>query len=237
MQDDIFTKPYDGSFVFDEKVAGVFDDMISRSIPGYGEILKLAKSAVFAYAPQNATLIDIGCSTANFLISLAALAHEKNIRLIGIDNSESMLEIARKKIISYEAEATFYCQNICDTPLESAHIISSLFTLQFIHPDKREQLVATIFHALKPNGIFLLAEKLVSDDETLTSFMVEEYYAYKRAQGYSQLEIMRKRDALEHVLVPYSAQKNEQLLKNAGFTHVETLFRWCNFALFIAVKR
>jgi len=44
MKDKLFEKPIKKQFEFDEDVASVFDDMLSRSVPHYEEMLKLTTS-------------------------------------------------------------------------------------------------------------------------------------------------------------------------------------------------
>ncbi len=236
MQDDIFTKPIEKQFEFNEEVAGVFDDMISRSIPGYENILALTKKALFEYVKEG-TITDIGCSTANLLISLASDIKDKNIKLIGIDDSMHMLSHAAKKAGAYEASIEFLQLDAVESALPKSKAFVANFTLQFVRPIIREELVLKIFDSLEDGGVFLFAEKLISEDKKLNKFLIDSYHDHKEEQGYSKLEIMRKREALENVLVPYSEDENKTLCKKAGFYHIETLYRWCNFALFIALKK
>jgi tRNA (cmo5U34)-methyltransferase len=236
LQDEIFKKPIEKQFEFNEEVASVFDDMISRSIPGYENILDLTQKALLEYVKEG-TITDIGCSTANLLIALSQKTKDKNIKLIGVDDSESMLQIATKKAAAYEADIEFLCLDAINSDLPSSKAFVANFTLQFIRPMIREELVQKIFDSLEAGGIFLFAEKLISEDKKLNKFLIDSYHEYKKERGYSELEIMRKREALENVLVPYSEDENKTLCAKAGFYHVETLFKWCNFALFIALKR
>lgn len=236
MQDDIFTKPIEKQFEFDEEVAGVFDDMISRSIPGYENILELTEAALLEYV-ESGTITDIGCSTANLLIRLSQRFKGKSVELVGIDDSEHMLEVAAKKAAVYEADIKLLKLDAVNSELPTSNAFVANFTLQFIRPIIREQLVQKIFYSLADGGVFLFAEKLISEDKKLNKFLIDSYHGYKKKQGYSELEIMRKREALENVLVPYTETENETLCKKAGFAHVETLYKWCNFALFIAIKK
>jgi tRNA (cmo5U34)-methyltransferase len=236
LQDNIFESPINAQFAFNEEVAGVFDDMISRSIPGYQTILDLSCKTLLEYV-DSGTITDIGCSTANLLIHLAPKIKDKEIKLVGIDDSEPMLKLARQKSGTYEANIEFLCVDAVNTELPTSKAFLANFTLQFIRPIIREALVQKIYDSLEDGGIFIFAEKLISEDKRLNKFLIDEYHSYKRSQGYSELEIMRKREALENVLVPYSEDENRALCTKAGFEKVETLFKWCNFALFVAFKK
>ena len=65
---------------------------------------------------------------------------------------------------------------------------------------------------------------------------IDIYHGYKKSKGYSELEISRKREALENVLIPFSIEENRTMLKQVGFSTVETYFQWFNFASLVAIK-
>lgn len=236
MQDDIFSKPIDRQFEFNKEVATVFDDMISRSIPGYESIMSLTQKTLEEYLKEGSVVCDIGCSTANLLIRLDKTLKGKRVKLIGIDNSADMLEVAKNKALAYEAQIELLNIDVTKSQLPLSDAFVANFTLQFIRPIAREEVIQKVYNSLKEDGIFLFAEKLISEDKKLNMVLIDAYHDYKKSRGYSELEIMRKREALENVLVPYTQSENEAICKRAGFSHVETLFRWCNFALFVALK-
>ena len=110
------------------------------------------------------------------------------------------------------------------------------YTLQFIRPPKRQDFVAKIYRSLNDGGVFVFSEKLIFEDKTLSKNMIEIYEKYKLEQGYSRYEIAQKREALENVLIPYTEAENRNLALSAGFKNVECMFRWANFATFVAFK-
>ena len=79
----------------------------------------------------------------------------------------------------------------------------------------------------------LVSEKVIHHQPNVDNALVELYFEYKRRQGYSELEISRKRDALENVLVPLTVNDNMEMLHKAGFERVELLLKWFNFATFV----
>jgi len=109
-------------------------------------------------------------------------------------------------------------------------------TLQFVRPLHRERLVKQIFDGMLARGAFILIEKLTVSDGDLNRLFINYYYDMKRRNGYSELEISQKREALENVLIPYRLEENVELLKGAGFRSVEMFFRWYNFCGLVAVK-
>ncbi len=235
MKDEIFKGNYNGSFEFNETVAVVFDDMITRSIPLYDEFIKSTMAVVSRFCPDGSRIYDFGCSTANTLLAIDR-ACKNNYELIGIDSSEHMLKQAASKIIAYGSEIVLVHDDILSSETMNAHCVISNFTMQFIKPEIRMQAFQKAFDTLDGGGVFIFAEKLASPHEELNELMTERYYEYKKHQGYSELEIMQKRSALESVLMPFSEEQNIEYAKNAGFIHTEAILRVLNFALFVAFK-
>ncbi|WP_120945365.1 carboxy-S-adenosyl-L-methionine synthase CmoA [Helicobacter labacensis] len=231
MKDTLFNTPLPKRFEFDSQVAGMFDDMLTRSIPHYHETLKLASH--FVAQDLEGVVYDLGCSTGNFLATLAPLL-PNNVPLVGVDNSPSMLAKAQEKLQA--SNIAWRCEDLLHTSLDNAGAVVLLYTLQFIRPLQRQALIQRIFDALKPGGVVVVAEKMMSLDRILDKQMIELYYFYKQQQGYTLNEISFKREALENVLVPYSLQENTALLEQAGFKNVEVLFKWVNFGLLLARK-
>jgi tRNA (cmo5U34)-methyltransferase len=234
MNDKVFTKPIKKQFEFDEEVAAVFDDMLSRSVPFYEQSQEITKFFALKALQEGGVMYDLGCSTASLLISIAK--QNKEATLIGLDNSEAMLEQASKKAHAMGAEIKLLNADILEYEYKEADVFVSNYTLQFIRPLVREELVKKIADSLKKDGVFIFSEKVISHHPKLNKDLIEHYYDFKKKQGYSEFEISQKREALENVLVPYSEEENIKMAKNAGFSHCEVVFRWANFATFIAIK-
>lgn len=235
--DTLFTKPISKQFEFDADVAAVFDDMLLRSVPFYKESQTLTRRFAVNALREGGIAYDLGCSTASLLLEIErAVGKGGNVRLIGIDNSRAMIEHAHKKIEAYGSQVELVEGDILSFPYEKARTVISNYTLQFIRPLMREGLIRTISDTLEEGGVFIFSEKVVSDDPKLNKELIDCYYDFKKSQGYSEYEIMQKREALENVLIPYTMNENIQMAKNNGFKTCDVLFRWANFATFIAVK-
>lgn len=234
MRDEVFTKPITKQFEFDENVASVFDDMISRSVPYYAISSDLIAKFLLLSLPKNAKILDLGCSTAAMLLRLFEL--NDKFRLVGVDNSPSMLENARSKAVAYGANLDLIEADILEFELGKNDAIIMNYTLQFIRPLKREKFISKIYDSLCEKGIFVLSEKVLFEDKKMSKDMIEIYAQYKLEQGYSKFEIAQKREALENVLVPFSETENKDMLIKAGFRVVETIFKWGNFSSFVVIK-
>ncbi|MDD3343790.1 MAG: carboxy-S-adenosyl-L-methionine synthase CmoA [Sulfurospirillaceae bacterium] len=235
-KDNVFTQPISKQFEFDENVAVVFDDMLERSIPFYKEVIDLTCKIILIHVKEDARIIDLGCSTANTLLSLYAKSTKK-YTLVGVDNATAMLHLAQQKIKAYGATIELKNEDMLQTSLEGFDVVIANYMLQFIRPLERSTFVEKIYQGLNKNGLFIFSEKVVFADKELNKQMIDLYYDFKRSHGYSDFEIAQKREALENVLIPYSEDENKKMLKNAGFENIELLFKWGNFATFIAKKR
>lgn len=238
-KDELFKEPIGkGAFEFDEKVAGVFDDMLNRSVPLYKETKQMAVRLALNFIKPNTRVFDIGCSTANLLIDLSNKLNENSVEMIGIDNSPWMLEKAKNKIKEESQHNIELRLNDISEELEieNASVVFMNYTLQFVQPLQRESLVRRIYDGLNDDGCFILVEKVLGNNSMFNRFYVEIYSEFKKLQGYSDKEINQKREALENVLIPYRLDENSDLLKRCGFETIDLFFKWYNFAGFIAVK-
>lgn len=235
MDDKVFAKPIKKQFEFDEEVAAVFDDMLQRSVPFYKESQKITQFFALKALQNGGIAYDLGCSTATLLISISKKL-KSDATLIGLDNSEAMLQQARKKCEAFNANIELVNADILEYDYKEADLFISNYTLQFIRPLIREELIKKIASCMKKDAVFLFSEKVISHHPKLNKDLIECYYDFKKEQGYSEYEIVQKREALENVLVPYSEDENIKMVKNCGFSHCEVLFRWANFATFIAIK-
>ena len=235
-KDNIFNKELKKQFEFDEEVASVFDDMLSRSVPFYKPVIDICVDFIIKNTEKDDKILDLGCSTATLLLELnRKSSHE--LELKGIDNSSAMIDRARAKAKAFNTKIELTDGDILEQNFENENgAIISNYTLQFIRPMKREELLQKIYNSLKKDGIFIFSEKVITDDTKLNKQLIEYYFQFKKSQGYSDLEIVQKREALENVLIPYTEQENIKLAKKVGFKYVNTLFKWVNFTTFIARK-
>jgi tRNA (cmo5U34)-methyltransferase len=225
-------------FTFNDQVAEVFDDMLNRSVPFYSAVVDGIAELMKQQAPPGSTVYDLGCSTGSTLLELARRLTEMNLRYRGIDNAPAMIEKARRKAEMYSKSSIiqFIEGDIMTEPLHDANTVICNYTMQFIRPLSRPQFVKRIYDNLPAGGLLYVSEKIINHDRKLNRIFIEMYHLFKRRQGYSELEISSKREALENVLIPFSIQENLDLIRQAGFATVEPFFQWFNFVSFVAVK-
>lgn len=240
MKDTIYAQAHEavGAFQFDESVVAVFPDMIQRSVPGYQTILTGIGELTETYAQADSNLYDLGCSLGAATLTMRRKVAQPNCRIVAVDNSEAMINRASEYLHAYhsDVEVDLQCADITQIKIENASVVVINFTLQFIDPDQRQALLDNIYQGLKPGGILILSEKIHFEDDALQSAIEHLHLQFKRANGYSELEISQKRSSLENVLISDTADFHIQRLKQTGFDSAGIWFQAYNFASFIAIK-
>lgn len=232
----IDTVPED--FDFNERVVEVFDDMLDRSIPFYQNVIKETSRLLAISLQPGDTVYDLGCATGTALLQIARELEGKELSFVGLDSSPAMLAKARLKAEFYGGldNVVFKQGDITKLECPSAGAFIANYTLQFIRPVLRPTLVSRLFDNLRSGGLLILSEKTILPDKRLNRSFIDIYYDFKRERGYSELEIARKREALENILIPFSVDENLAMLTESGFEPVESFFQWFNFSSFVAVK-
>ena len=228
-------------FVFDDRVAAVFTDMINRSVPGYATIVSMIGMLTERYAQAGSNCYDLGCSLGASTFAMRHHINVENCRIVAVDNSEAMVSRCRKALeqdvgIKKIVKVDLVCADLFDVEINSASIVVLNFTLQFIKPERRAELMQKIFDGLLPGGMLILSEKIRFDDDELDTLFVDMHHRFKQDNGYSKMEISRKRAAIENVLIPETIAEHESRIAKAGFTSFDVWFQCFNFSSMVAVK-
>ncbi len=225
-------------FNFGKETAAVFDDMLDRSVPFYGEIERMIGEIAADFARAGTNVYDMGCSTCNTFIAMDPFV-PSGVRFVGVDSSPEMLKRGREKLRQYrvERETDLVCADLNQgVEIKNASVVVMTLTLQFIRPLYRHKLIRDIAKGLNEKGALLIVEKLVCENPTVNRLFIKYYYDFKERNGYSRLEIAQKREVLENVLIPYRLEENAEMLLHNGFRHCEVFFKWYNFCGLLALK-
>jgi tRNA (cmo5U34)-methyltransferase len=227
------------AFEFDEEVTRVFPDMIERSVPGYQATLSAAGALAHRLSISGTRIYELGCSRGAALLSMdRAIPKEVDVTLIGVDQSQSMLSACRADLIDsglLNHPLNLIQQDIRTVEMKDASLIVLNFTLQFIPIEDRLPLLRAARQALRPGGALLLSEKVKLADDRIDSLCIDLHHEFKKSQGYSELEIARKRDALVGVLIPEQIQTHKDRLSAAGFSASEVWYQAFNFCSLVAL--
>jgi len=223
-------------FDFNAEVASVFSDMIERSVPGYRTIISMIKTLTERYAQPNTTLYDLGCSLGAATLSMIEGLHVSNCNIIAIDNAPAMIQRCKQSIAHRFPRLQIIQGDLLDLEIKNASVVVLNFTLQFITLEKRKELLERIFDGMTPGAVLILSEKVYFDDSHLDQLLIEIHHAFKRAQGYSELEISQKRTALENILIPETITTHRKRLIQIGFSSVDVWFQCFNFMSMLAIK-
>lgn len=225
-------------FVFDEAVAQVFPDMVKRSVPGYSNVIAGTGLIAAEYAQADSNIYDLGCSVGASTFAVLQHLRIDDFHVVAVDNSSHMIELCRQNISesSNADKVEYICDNIQNIKINNASVVILNYTLQFIPPDERVNLLTNIYDGMNANAVLVLSEKLAFDTDAERQRQTALHEAFKRSQGYSELEISQKRAALEDVLVPESLSTHVSRLNKIGFRDTQLWFRSINFASIMAWK-
>ncbi len=218
-------------FAFTAEVAAVFPDMIRRSVPGYETIIPITGLMAARHLGESGTAYDLGCSLGATTLAILKQTDAPDIRVVGIDSSAPMIEGARAHI--GDPRASFVEADFRNVDLKGANVVILNLVLQFIDPTARLAALRSIRQAMAPDGMLLITEKVRHEDPALHQYYDETHLAWKRANGYSELEVSQKRSALENVMRIDSEPVHLQRFQDAGFTQAIQWFRCLNWASFM----
>ncbi|MEM0955650.1 MAG: carboxy-S-adenosyl-L-methionine synthase CmoA [Pseudomonadota bacterium] len=238
--DDIYASPIGNlpEFSFDEAVANVFPDMIQRSVPGYSTIIAMTGLLAGRFAVPGTSIYDLGCSLGASTLAMRQQVTAEKCQIVGVDNSQAMIQRCQSLIDADTSTlpVTLLCDDIENICVQTASVVVLNFTLQFIAPERRDALLTGIYDGLQPGGILVLSEKVLFADHYLNELNIALHHQFKRANGYSDLEIAQKRQALENVLVPETIDTHKARLAAVGFSSADVWFQCFNFASLVALK-
>ncbi len=225
-------------FRFDASVARVFPDMIRRSVPGYTTIIPMIEVITEQYAQPGSRCYDLGCSLGASTLAMRHGISHPDCTLIGVDNSSAMIERCEHYVALDDntLPVILRCEDLLDTELGNASVITLNFTLQFVDPEERAGLLSRIAEATLPGGVLILSEKIRFESETEQAIQTRLHHEFKRANGYSDLEISQKRTAIEQVLIPETLAAHKARLLAAGFDQVVVWYQCFNFVSMLAIK-
>lgn len=239
-QDNLFAsnRALTSGFRFDEQVVKVFPDMIARSVPGYELIIPMIGLLARRYAQPDSTIYDLGCSLGAASLSMSLAVRAPGTRIIAVDNSDAMVTRCKKNMSEKcgPVPIDVRLQNILETQIDNASVVVLNFTLQFLDKEQRQSLIDRISAGMRPGGALIISEKICFDDGLEQNDQTAWHHDFKRAQGYSDLEIAQKRNALEDVLRPETEESHFNRMKLAGFSRYHRWFQCFSFASYIAFK-
>lgn len=214
-------------FRFDQEVVDVFDNMITRSVPGYLTIVQMIAMMANDYAQPDTTIYDLGCSLGRVS---STIRKKCATRIVAVDSSKEMVQSAQQNLKDLP-NIQIICEDVCATEIKNASVVIMNFTLQFIPREKRQQLIEKIYAGLRPQGIFILSEKVQK-----SSLQIDLHQNFKKDQGYSTLEIEQKKRALRDFMLLDTIEEHLQRLQQVGFTKNELWFQCFNFVSFFSQK-
>jgi tRNA (cmo5U34)-methyltransferase len=229
-----------GPFEFNESVARVFPDMLRRSIPGYAASIEAVGWLAGRCVGPDTRCYDLGCSLGAAAEAMRDHVSQPGVSILAVDNAPAMVERCRQRLAAEPLEGrppvTVIAADVRDVEISNASMIVMNYTLQFLPLAERDAMMHKISQGMHAGGLLVLSEKIVDEDDAVEALVVDLHQEYKRRNAYSDLEISRKRAALENVLIPESIEAHRRRLNRAGFRHVGVLLRYFNFVSIVAFR-
>ena len=229
-------------FRFNDNVAAVFPDMLRRSIPGYAATLEAIGSLAARYVRPGTHCYDLGCSLGAATLAMRQGIGVPDCRIFAVDVAPAMIARCREIVAEDDrlnappTEVVIVEDDIRNVDIVNASMVVLNYTLQFLAPDARDDMIARIHRGMVDGGLLVLSEKVVDENAQMEALLVDLHHEHKRRNDYSSLEIARKRAALEDVLVPETVRSHRARLEHAGFAHTAVWLRYFNFVSIIAIR-
>jgi tRNA (cmo5U34)-methyltransferase len=225
-------------FVFDERVAKVFPDMIDRSVPGYSTIINMIGSLANRWVKPDTACYDLGCSLGAASRAVRSVVLDDHYHIFAVDNSLAMLLRAAEHCGEGPQQVPIHwiCADVRNIEIVNASMVILNYTLQFIPASDRYALLKRIYDGMIKGGGLVLSEKIALSNQASQRLFTDIHHGFKKTQGYSDLEISQKRTALEKVLIPETLTLHKQRLNHIGFTTIEVWFQCFNFVSLLAIK-
>ena len=212
--------------------AAVYDTFMDN-IP-YEEWKSYLEELLKEYGVQDGLVLDLGCGTGTMTELLAADGYD----MIGVDNSEEMLEIAREKQIKSGHEILYLLQDMREFELYGTirAVVSFCDSMNYIMSEEDlRQVFSLVNNYLDPGGIFIFDmntrykyEELLGDNsfcETRedSSFIWENYYdPEEQVNQYDLTLFIKEEDDLfqryeeTHFQRAYEIETVRKLIEEAG---------------------
>ena len=237
MRDQLFDNQIDiADFRFDANVVKVFDDMVRRSVPGYDSMIQMIGLIARMYGQENTNYYDLGSSTGAISLSIALNNKHKNNQFFAIDKSQDMVNQCKNNLNNKVNNLQAICADINQINIQNASIVVLNLTLQFIDVELRSNLIKKIYDGLNPGGVLIISEKIHFENKQIQNQITKLHMDFKRENGYSELEIANKRQAIENVLITETQEEHLKRLRDCGFNDTTCFFQCLNFVSFLSVK-
>ena len=228
----------DLTFTFNEEVTEVFEDMIDRSVPGYTSSLRLIENLSRKYFIEGTCCYDLGCSLGASTMSLMKAIGKREGKVFAIDNSSAMIAACEQKYadLTKTGKVKFIKQDVNEAQIDKASVVVINFVLQFLNSNDRDGLLKKVFLGMKQGALLILSEKIHFGNKFKNKTISNLHHQFKSNNGYTKMEISRKRDALEGVLVTDLESLHLQRLESIGFKKVKKVMTNLNFMTLVAEK-
>lgn len=217
--------------------AAVYDTFMDN-IP-YDDWAAYLISLLKEYAVEDGLVLDMGCGTGSMTERLA----EEGYDMIGIDNSEEMLEIAMEKRAESGLDILYLLQDMREFELYGTvkAVVSICDSVNYITEEEDlEEVFRLVNNYLDPKGVFIfdfntvykyqeiLGDQTIAEDREDCSFIWENYYYEEEQINEYQLSLfIREADSdlyrkyqETHFQKAYDLDTIKRLIEQSGLEYI-----------------
>ena len=225
---------------FSDNVASNFDKHVIQSVPNYLLFQDYVAKLSEWFLKDGCLVYDLGCSTGQTIQKILEIDISTKFNIIGIDNSDKMLELADSRIRNIRnnrISVTFKNQDLTkNLKLNRCSLVISILLFPFLSSDDRNSILSKIYDSLDKGGAFICVEKIRSSNSVFEDLFNQLYFDFKLSQDLSEEEIISKAKSLRSSMYLYDEISIFQELQQHGFKQNEVFFKTLNFIGYIAIK-
>lgn len=218
------TKPFDFD---DPEQVRRYAEGPARFIPGYATLHRLVLQLLTERAGPKAHVLVLGAGGGLELHAFATAMPDWTFT--GVDPSATMLAQAKQHLGEAASRVNWTLGYIPDAPQGPFDAATCLLTLHVLEvPDKLPAL-QSIRKRLKPSAPFAIVDQCFDTTEPDAEKHLDRYARYAIDSGADPADVARVRAAVAAGKTMLSPEREEALLREAGFSNVELFFaglRW-----------
>lgn len=214
-----------------EQEAREFDRIIVNLIPHYQRMVDALLASVPFEPSARIRAIDLGCGTGT--VAKCLLDRFPNAEVVCLDLAENMLEMARAKFgdrtgVSY-LPGDFSRMGAGET----YDVVVSSLALHHLPTDSdKRRFYRQIYSCLRPNGVFYNADVVLGSTDYLQAIYMQQWRDFM-SRAISQAEMETKWiPSYEAEDRPARLMDHTAWLSEAGFTGVDVVWKYFNFAVY-----
>lgn len=213
-----------------------YDIKIEKWIPKYQEMQDIIVSLLSFKKNTPIKVLDLGIGTGN--LSLKLLQRFPRAKIIGIDKDEEMLKVASKKLGRLASKVELIKGSFSDfPPKEKYDAVISLLSIHHLTDSQKRRLLKRIYQALKPRGIFINGDFVISDSNYVNKRSAKMEEEFMKSHGVKEPGLLSSGGKIcAEDDIPTTIENQIKWLKQVRFKEVDCVWKYYNYAIYLGLK-